>query len=120
MRKFVAISLLLLGLFAFEQLNVAEIATDNSCAVVENSYEPLYCNHNRTVDAEQPISVVVPSARTISVNGPRTHTYRAPHIATTGHYYTISNYVVAQFAHRLGSLPRAVDFYLYTLCRLRL
>ena len=119
MRRSVTISILLLGLFLLGSVDASPMVTDVAHEVA-NQTEQISISHHRYVDADQPSSVVVPTARTITINGSRTHISRAPQIATTGHFHTISNYVVAHFVHRLGSLPRAVDFYLYTLCRLRL
>ncbi len=120
MRKIVAILLFLLGLFALERADIAGAEARTSCERVVRTEQLSVCTH-RNVDAEQPSSVaVVPTARTITINGSRINTLRAPHIAATGHFHTISHYVVAQFIHRLGSFARAVDFYLYTLCQLRL
>jgi hypothetical protein len=120
MRKLVAISLFLLAAIAFERLDIAAPQVECKSEIVDLHKEQFECNHRHNVDAERPSTLVVPSARTTITNGPRTHTLRAPHIAVSGHFYTISKYVVARFIHRLGSLARAVDFYLYTLCRLRL
>ena len=120
MRRLVAIIFAVLGLLVFKQLDFPTAQTDIKCEIIDLHNEQLVSNHNYNNDAESPSSVVVPSAQIRTVNGQRTNTYRAPHIATAGHFYTISNYVVAQYLYRLGSLPRAIDYYLYTLCRLRL
>ena len=119
MRRLIAIALVFVGVFAFEQLDfpTAQAATYTDATA---QHEELSVDYRNNRDAETPSSVVVPSAQIRTINGSRTYTYRAPHITTTGHYHTTSNYVVAQFVHRLGSFARAVDFYLYTLCQLRL
>ncbi|MBR6655951.1 MAG: hypothetical protein IKL20_05040 [Alistipes sp.] len=120
MRKLIAIILFLLGVFAYEQIDVVPEQIEVPNEVSDLHREQYTCCRRYNVDAERTTSVVVPTAQTTVVTTPRTHSYRAPHIAASGHFYTTSNYVVAHFIHRLGSLSRAVDFYLYTLCQLRL
>ena len=120
MRRLIAIALVLLGVLACKQLDVPTLQASAKSEIVDLHKEQVACNHHNNCDAESPTSVVVPSVQIRTLSGSRTYTYRAPHITTTGHYHTTSNYVVAQFVHRLGSLARAVDFYLYTLCQLRL
>jgi hypothetical protein len=121
MRKWVIIVLLALGAFAFEQMDTPALqAIEPKNEVADIHDEMFVCAHRNNSAAETPSSVEVPLAQIRTINGPRTHTYRAPHIAATGHFYTTSNYVVAHFIHRLGTFVRAVDFYLYTLCQLRL
>lgn len=120
MRKLIAIILFLLGAFAYEQIDVVSVQVEQPNELSDLHHEQFTCCRRYNVDAEQSTSVVVPSARTTSVSGPRAHTYRVPHIAASGRFYTTSHYVVAQFIHRLSSFARAIDFYLYTLCQLRL
>ena len=120
MRRLFAIAFILLGAFAFKQLDYSVAQVNAKSEIVDLHKEQIACNHHNNNDVEQPSQVVVPTAQIRTINGQRTNTYRAPHIASSGHFYTTSNYVVAQFTHRLGSLARAIDFYLYTLCRLRL
>lgn len=120
MRKLVAIVFVLLGVFAFKQLDFSTAQVNIRSEIVDNHKVQIDCNHRNNNDVEQSSQVVVPTVQIRTINGQRTTASRAPHIASTGHYYTTSKYVVAQFIHRLGSLARAIDFYLYTLCRLRL
>lgn len=120
MRKLVVISLFILAAFAVERLNITPIQEIGANEVADSQREQLIRNCHYNVDAEPTSSLEIPSARTIVIKSPRTQSSRAPHIATAGHFYTTSKYVVARFIHRLGSLTRAVDFYLYTLCQLRL
>jgi hypothetical protein len=119
MRRLIAIVLLFVGAFAFEQLDFstaqAAIYTDAT-----EQHEELSVDYRNNRDAEMPSSVVVPSAQIRTVNGHRTQTYRAPQFSATGHFYTTSNYVTARFTHRVSPYARSVDFYLYTLCQLRL
>ena len=120
MRRLIAIVLVLLGVFAFEQLDVetAQAATPGEIADIQHEELSADYSHNR--DAEEPSSLEMPSVQTRTINGHRTNTNRAPQISATGHYNTTSNYAVARFTHRLSTYARAVDFYLYTLCQLRL
>lgn len=120
MRKLVAISLFLLVAFAFERIDVAIPQVECENEVVDLNKLQFDSNYRHNIDAERPLPLVVPSARTITTNGFRAHTVRTPHIAASGHFCTTAKYVVARFIHRLGSFVRAVDFYLYTLCQLRL
>ena len=120
MRKLVAISLFLLAAFAFERADIHLAQPSAESSLLDLHKVQIECNQRHNVDAERTSNLVVPSVRTLTTSAPRAHTYRAPHIAATGHFNTISRYIVARFTLRLGSLPRAVDFYLYTLCQLRL
>ena len=120
MRRLIAIALVLLGVFAFKQLNFSTVQVNTKSEIVDIHKVQIDCNHRNNNDVEQSSQVVVPTAQIRTINGQRTTISRAPHIASTGNCYTTSKYVVAQFIHRLGSLARAIDFYLYTLCRLRL
>lgn len=120
MRRLVAIVLAFVGVFAFEQLNLSTVQAAIPIDAAEKQREELSADYRNNRDAETPSSVVVPSAQIRVVNGHRTQTYRVPQISATGHYYTTSNYVVARFIHRLSPYARSVDFYLYTLCQLRL
>jgi len=120
MRKLIAIILFLLGFYAFEQIDVTPVQVDTPSELSDLHHEQFTCCRRYNVNAEPTSSIVVPAANTIVVKVPRTQTCRVPHISASGHFYTTSNYPVAHFMHRLGTLSRAVDFYLYTLCRLRL
>ena len=120
MRRLIAIALALVGMFAFEQLTLSTAQAATPVDAAEQQREELSIDYHNNRDAEIPSSVVVPSAQIRIVNGHRTQTYRAPQISSTGHFYTTSNYVVARFVHRLSPYARSVDFYLYTLCQLRL
>lgn len=120
MRRLIAIALALVGVFAFEQLTLSTAQAAPQLDVAEEQREELSIDYRNNRDAESPSSLVVPSAQIRTVNDHRTQTYRAPQISSTGHFYTTSNYVVARFIHRLSPYARSVDFYLYTLCQLRL
>lgn len=120
MRRLIAIALALVGMFAFEQLTLSTAQAATHVENADQQHEELSIDYRNNRDAETPFSLVVPSAQIRTLNGHRTQTYRAPQISSTGHFYTTSNYVVARFFHRLSPYARSVDFYLYTLCQLRL
>lgn len=120
MRKLVAILLFVLGAFAFEQADITSMTTSLECEVSDLHHEQLLCNHRYNIDAERTSTVVVPSVRTSLTSSPRYQQHRTLHLSVAGRSLNTSNYLVTLFVHRLGSCARAVDFYLYTLCRLRL
>ena len=120
MRKMVVILLLALGALVFEQGDIAPAATTSECEVVDLHHEQLVCNHRYNIDAERTSTVVVPSARVTFSSSPRYQQNRPMNISVVGRSITTSNYLVTRFIHRLGTCARAVDFYLYMLCQLRL
>ena len=120
MLKVVVIWLFALGAFAFEHTDIQPITTGFECEVVDLRHEQLVCNHRYNIDAERTSTVVVPSVRTSVTPSTRYQQNRTLSYAVAGRSITTSNYLVTRFIHRLGSLPRAVDFYLYMLCQLRL
>ena len=120
MRRLVVILLFVLGVYAFEQGNIFPPYTTSECEVVDLHHEQLLCNHRYNIDAERTSTIVVPSVRTSVNSTPRYQQNRTLHLAVVGRSLNTSNYRISLFIHRLGSCARAVDFYLYTLCRLRL
>ena len=120
MRKMVVILLLALGALVFEQGDIAPAATTSECEVVDLHHEQLVCNHRYNIDAERTSSLVIPSVRTTINNTSRYQQHRTLSYAVAGRSITTSNYLVTRFIHRLGTCARAVDFYLYMLCQLRL
>ena len=120
MRKLLAILLFILGAIAFKQVDTLSVTTAVECEVVDLHHEQLVCNHRYNIDAERTSSVVVPSVRMTVNNAPRYQQNRHMNLSVIGRSITTSNYLVTRFIHRLGTCARAVDFYLYTLCRLRL
>ena len=120
MRRMVVILLFVLGALAFEQAGIQPTTTTSECEVVDLHHEQLVCNHRYNIDAERTSLVVVPSVRTSVSHATRYQHNRIMNLLVVGRSITTSNYLVTQFIHRLGSCARAVDFYLYTLCRLRL
>ena len=120
MRKMVVILLLALGALVFEQGDIIPITTASECEVVDLHHEQLVCNHRYNIDAERTSTVVVPSVRTSVTPSTRYQQNRTLSYAVAGRSITTSNYLVTRFIHRLGTCDRAVDFYLYMLCQLRL
>ena len=120
MRRLIAIVFALFAVFACVQLDQITERAKTQCEAIDLHCEEITCYHNNNVDAEGPSSVMVPSVQTRTINGHRANSYRALQILTTDHFQTISNYVVVRFIHRVSPFARPIDFYLYTLCRLRL
>lgn len=120
MRKLVVILLLVLGAFVLEQADIVPTTTCSEYEVIDLYHEQLLCNHRHNIDAERTSSVVVPTVHT-TINTPsRYQQNRVVNFVALSRSITTSNYLVTRFIHRLGTCARAVDFYLYTLCRLRL
>ena len=120
MHKLIAILLFVLGIFASEQIDILPQATSSEYEVMDLHHEQLICNHRYNIDAERTSSVVLPVVPTTINNSLRYQQNRMFHIAVVGRSIITSNYLVTRFIHRLGTCARAVDFYLYTLCQLRL
>ena len=122
MRKLFAILIFALGVFAFESADIAPSAAGRECEVVDMHHEQLVCNNRHNIDIEPTTSIVVPSVsvRTATGNFSRQVQQRVLHLQPVEHLYTTTNYPTTQFILQLGSFARAVDFYLYTLCQLRL
>lgn len=120
MRRLFTILLFLLGAIACEQADVLSDVDTTGCEVVDLHHEQLLCNHRYNIDIERTSTVVIPSVRTITSNVIRQAQQRALYLIEVEHLRTITNYPLSHFVHRLGSCARAVDFYLYILCQLRL
>jgi hypothetical protein len=114
------ILLLLLGAIACEQADILSNVGATECEVVDLHHEQLLCNHRHNIDIERTSTVVVPSVRTITSNTLRQAQQRALYLIDVESIRATINYPVSYFAHRLGNCARAVDFYLYILCQLRL
>ena len=83
--------------------------------------EQLSCNYHHNIDIEQTSTVaVIPSVRTTNSNISRQSQLRMFHLMKVENIRITSNYPTLHFVHRLGNCARAVDFYLYMLCQLRL
>ena len=120
MRKLLVILLFVVGAFAAGKADIAPQQNRVECEVVDLHHEQLCCSHRNNVDAERTSSVVVPSVRTLSSVSTRCSQLRISTLSTVEHHQTTTNYSVAHFTHRLGSLARAIDLYLYIFCVLRL
>ena len=120
MRRFFTILLLLLGAIACGQVEFISDIAAVECEVVDLHHEQLLCNHRHNIDIERTSTVVMPSVRTITSNVLRQAQQRALYLIEVEHLRTITNYPLSHFVHRLGCCARAVDFYLYILCQLRL
>ena len=120
MRRLIAIILFLLGATLSERMNVALDSGAASAEVVDMHREQLRCNHRYNIDAEQTSSVVLPTVRTVVSSTSRQAQQRTLHLVAVEYARTIINYPILRFIHRLGSCDRAVDYYLYMLCQLRL
>ena len=120
MRRLIAIILFLLGATLSERMNVALDSDAASAEVVDMHREQLRCNHRYNIDAEQTSSVVLPTVRTVVSSTSRQAQQRTLHLVAVEYARAIINYPILRFIHRLGSCDRAVDYYLYMLCRLRL
>lgn len=112
--------MLLLGGFACENVDLRPSGEGAACEVVDMHYAQLVCNNRHNIDIEPSASVVVPAVRTTASNISRQAQLRATYLITVEHLRSLTNYPISHFIHRLGSSNRAVDFYLYTLCQLRL
>jgi len=110
----------LLGAIACGQVEFISAADAVECEVVDLHHEQLLCNHRHNIDIERTSTVMVPSVRTITSNVLRQAQQRASYMIDVERLRVVANYPISYFAHRLGSCARAVDFYLYILCQLRL
>ena len=120
MRKLLVILLFVAGAVVFGSGNAASSSEGVVTNISDLHHEQLLCAHRYTIDAEPAMSVVVPSVRTTTTISARTSLHRLFTQLSTERYNTTTNYSVARFVHRLGSCSRAVDYYLYMLCVLRL
>ena len=120
MRKILTIAIFILGVLFFGSSDFAPLPTHSQSEFTDTHREQLECCHRHNIDAERTSTVVVPSVRTTLNTAPRYQQNRTSQNAIVGRSITTSNYLVSRFIHRLGTCARAVDFYLYTLCRLRL
>lgn len=119
MRKLWVILLFLIGVIALDRV---DIASQQECAKCEvTTCIPQFANaSHHNIDAERPLSVVVPSVRITSTTSARYSQLRSLVSLASEHYQTITNYSATRFIHRISPFARAVDYYLYMLCVLRL
>ena len=120
MRRIFAILMLLLGVFAFERADIRPSAEGMACEVVDMHHAQLVCNNRHNIDIEHSASVVVPTITSTSSSIARQAQQRLLHFEVVEEQRNLTNYPIAHFIHRLGSCARAVDYYLYILCQLRL
>ena len=128
MQRFFRILLIILGAIVFEMgdaLHTPKSVSGESHASCDNQQELLVCNNRHNIDIEHTSTIAIPSAQTITLNNQRHSQQRHSQqrfqtIANIGVVRTIANYPISPFTHRLGTHTRAIDFYLYMLCQLRL
>lgn len=115
------ILIVLLG-FSFHERECGQCEVSNAEQVARVTQpEQLSCNYRHNIDIEQTSTVaVIPSVRTITSNISRQSQLRMFHLMAVENIRITSNYPTLHFVHRLGNCARAVDFYLYMLCQLRL
>lgn len=119
MRKLLVILLLFLGVNIFGEGCYAHTPDSSKFEITDAHHQQLECCHRHNIDAERTSTIVVPTVRTSTTTSSRQAQQRNLTFVVTEHFAT-TNYPTAIFIHRLGNLPRAVDFYLYMLCQLRL
>ncbi|MBE6195061.1 MAG: hypothetical protein E7140_04955 [Rikenellaceae bacterium] len=120
MYRVLAILIFFLGVALFEKGDIIPLTSGTESEFIDLHHAQLECNHRHNIDIERTSSVVVPAVRTTSSNISRQAQQRLMHLVACEHSQTTTNYSVSRFIHRLGSYSRAVDFYLYVLCQLRL
>ena len=115
------ILIVLLG-FSFHERECGQCEVSNAEQVARVTQpEQLSCNYRHNIDIEQTSTVaVIPSVCTITSNISRPAQLRMFHLMAVENIRITSNYPTLHFVHRLGNCTRAVDFYLYMLCQLRL
>ena len=120
MRRVLVILLLVVGITLLDRVVVAEPIANIECSISDLHREQLCCNHRYNFDAENPSSIVVPTARTSTNLTTRNSQQCVSAISIVGHHYASTKYLVARCINRLGHFSRAIDFYLYVFCVLRL
>lgn len=120
MRKLWMILLLLVGAIALDRVDVVAQPESYACDICDVR-TPQFANaSHHSIDAEQPSTIIVPTARITTTPPTRYSQRRSFEVPTIEHYQTITNYSVARFIHRISHFARAVDYYLYMLCVQRL
>jgi hypothetical protein len=128
MQRFFKIVLIILGATLFEMgdaLLAPKSDSGESHASGSHHQEQLVCNNRHNIDIEHTSTIAIPSAQTIALNNQRHSQLRHSQLrfhatANIGIVHTIADYPISPFTHRLGTHSRAIDFYLYMLCQLRL
>ena len=128
MQIFFKIVLIVLGVILFEMgdalHNPTGVSSENNASCAHNQ-EQFVCNNRHNIDIEHTSTIAIPSAQTIALNNQRHSQLRHSQLrfhatANIGIVHTIADYPISPFTHRLGTHSRAIDFYLYMLCQLRL
>lgn len=128
MQRFFKIVLIVLGVILFEMgdaLLTPKSDSGESHASGSHHQEQFVCNNRHNIDIEHTSTIAIPSAQTIALNNQRHSQLRHSQLrfhatANIGIVHTIADYPISPFTHRLGTHSRAIDFYLYMLCQLRL
>ena len=121
MYHWLVILLFSLGASLSERADIAPTHnnTGTNSEVHDLCREQIECCLHYNFDAERTSSVVVPSARNSSTTSSRQAHQRFFHFVVAERFAT-TNYPTRYFIHRLGNYSRAVDYYLYLFCQLRL
>ena len=120
MRKVLVILLFVVGITISDRVSIVDPSADIEHSISDLHHEQLCCNHRYNLDAESTSSIAVPSVRTTTTLAARSSQQRISTVSFIGHLYTVTKYPVTRFIYRLGSFARAIDFYLYVFCVLRL
>ena len=120
MRKLWMILLLLIGAIALDRVDVVSQQETSACEISDIRTPQLANASHHNIDAERTSSVVVPSVRVTTTTTSRSSQQRLFAALFVEHYQTITNYSTERFLHRISHFARAVDYYLYMLCVLRL
>ena len=120
MQRYLQMLLIILGALIFEMGDALQSPKSDSCEICDRHHEQLLCNNRHNIDIERTSTITAPSVQTTTINTQRHMQQRNISAANIGHISVIFNYPVSLFIHRLGSCARAIDFYLYMLCQLRL
>ena len=120
MRKLWVILLFLIGAVALDRADIASQQEQAKCDILDIRIPQLANASHYNIDAERPSSVVVPSVRVSTNTSVRYSQSRLFASLHSEHHQTTINYSVARFIHRISQFSRAVDYYLYMLCVLRL
>ena len=118
--KIFAIILFVVEAFVLNGAEVNSDAVGAERAIADRHHEQLVCSHRYNVDAERTSQVVLPAARSVTNSSSRNIQQRFSTFISGENHRTITNYSVFSFIHRLGNYARAVDYYLYMFCQLRL
>ena len=121
MWRFLIIVIAFLGASLFESGTAVAPASNTECEIIDLYNEQIRCCRQHNIDIEPTSTIVVPtSVRTLSSSSTRHSEQRMLHLVVAENLGTTTKYPITRFIHRLGSCARAVDFYLYMLCQLRL